>query len=266
MTTFSVGQTVRFAGIDSVIRQVGERRGHLAYLIENGPEHLPMWVPGEILSEHQRRERSEGMFTHRPPDLLAVDDFLLDPDEVRELALAQRYVSDLRYFKGVRSDQRFLWPHLREEFSRLLGTPVLEWLGHQANGVFQQTGHRDPLVWHHDTQGYAAAIYLTPDPPAGAGTSFWRDRSHGCRRSPDHPLERRRLGSEEKVRAASSVVYSPPNLERPDNWELVESVAGLYNRLVIWDAKLFHSATSYQGFTEESAASTRLVQLFFFDA
>ena len=41
-----------------------------------------------------------------------------------------------------------------------------------------------------DIQSYAAAVYLTPDAPPQSGTSFWRDRVHGCRRRPDHPLER----------------------------------------------------------------------------
>ena len=59
--------------------------------------------------------------------------------------------------------------------------------------------------------------------------------------------------------------YDPNNFEDADNWGLVESVAGLFNRLVIWDAKLIHSATSYEDFTENSGVSTRLVQLFFFD-
>jgi len=147
-----------------------------------------------------------------------------------------------------------------------VGRPVTEWLGHGANGVFQQTSVNDPLVWHHDTQGYAAAVYLTPDAPPGTGTSFWRDKTYGCRRRPSHPLESARLGSPDAVRAAEAVVYDKYNLEHDDNWELVESVAGLYNRLVIWDASLIHSATSYSDFSDGGAAPTRLVQLFFFDA
>jgi hypothetical protein len=142
---------------------------------------------------------------------------------------------------------------------------VTKWLEHGANGVFQQTRHDDPLVWHHDTQSYAAAVYLTPNPPPGSGTSFWRDRTHGCRRKPSHPFEQRRLGSPDAVRAAESVVYDPYNIEHEDNWELIESIEGLYNRLVMWDASLMHSATSYQHFSDEGAAPTRLVQLFFFD-
>ena len=73
------------------------------------------------------------------------------------------------------------------------------------------------------------------------------------------------MGSDEAMAAASSVVYDPYNIVHVDNWELMESVAGLYNRLVIWDAALFHSATTYDHFTAGGTAPTRLVQLFFFD-
>lgn len=263
---FKIGDVVQFAGHASVVVEVGARQGKSGYLIENGPLRVPIWVSEEILERHQGPEHPERVFRVATPDLLVVDDFFDDPDEVREIALCQEYESDLRYFKGLRSTTRFPWPHLREEFARLLNRDVLRWLEHAANGCFQQTNMSDPLVWHHDTQDYAAAVYLTPGAPLSAGTSFWRDRTHGVRRDPTHPLERRRLGSAEAVRAATDVVNDPYNYEHPDNWELVESVAGLYNRLVIWDAKLLHSATSYEGFVEGGdVAPTRLVQLFFFD-
>ena len=223
-----------------------------------------MWVPEPVLTAHQASERPQ--FRTRMPDVLAVDDFFHDPDEVRSVALSQQYGTDDKHYKGLRSQQRILWPGLREEFGRLLGRPVTRWLEHGANGVFQQTTSKDPLVWHHDTQRFAAAVYLTPDPPTGSGTSFWRDRSHGCRRRPTHPIEQRRLGNADAVRAAASAIYDHRNIQRPDNWELVESVEGLYIRLVIWDASLIHSATSYEEFSERGKADTRLVQLFFFDA
>ena len=81
-----------------------------------------------------------------------------------------------------------------------------------------------------DTQSYAAAVYLTPDAPPQSGTSIWRDRVHGCRRRPDHPLERKRLGSDEAVAVARSIVYDHYNIEHGENWELMESVAGLRAR------------------------------------
>lgn len=265
--TFEIGQVVNFAGTSARVRSSYERHGEPAVLIESGEVALPMWVPASVLERHQTPvPQAQSVFQQQQiPSVIAVDDFFRDPDEVRAIALAAVYSSDARYYKGLRSDHRYLWPSLREEFARLVGRTVTEWLGHDANGVFQQTNHDDPLVWHHDSQGYAAAIYLTPDPPPGSGTSFWRDRTYGCRRSPSHPLEQSRLGDAEAVRKAESVVYDPYNIGHPDNWELVEAVAGLYNRLVIWDAHLIHSATSYEHFSDEGAAPSRLVQLFFFD-
>jgi Family of unknown function (DUF6445) len=263
---FQIDQVVTFAGIDSVVIEFAKRDGRNAYLIENGPNRLPMWVPEDILETHQTREQPPTYFHQRTPDVIVVDDFFRDPDEVRSLALAQEYVSDVRFYKGLRTIERFQWPYLREEFGRLLGKPVTEWLAYGANGVFQQTRHDDPLVWHHDEQQYAAAIYLNPKAPAGSGTSFWRDKTFGCRRGPMHPRESRRLASIEAVEAAKAVVYNLHNIENPENWELVESIAGLYNRLVIWDANLIHSATSYSDFTADDTMPPRLVQLFFFDA
>ena len=263
---FRIGEVVHFAGADSVVRDVSERGGQIAYLIENGQGRLPLWIPEQILAAHQRPDRPPSQFNERTPSVIVVDEFLRNPDEVYSLALAQEYHSDLRFFKGLRTHHKFLWPNLREEFERLLGTPITEWIGHLYNGVFQQTDANDPLVWHHDTQSHAAAIYLTPNAPNSSGTSFWRDRSHGCRRKPAHPLERARLGSDATVQEAAQVVYDPHNFVHEDNWELVESVAGLYNRLVIWDATLFHSATSYSDFSAGADARMRLVQLFFFDA
>jgi hypothetical protein len=264
VSAFSVGQHVKFAGHGSVVVATEASDSGTLYVIENGPERLRMRVPSEVLSQHNQADKA-AMFESREPHLLAVDDFFRDPDQVRQIALAQQYNSDLRFYKGLRSDQRFLWPFLREEFSRLLGLQVVNWLEHTANGVFQLTNPADPLVWHHDSQGYAAAVYLTPDPPAGSGTPFWRERQSGCRRGPNHPLERTRLGNDAAVKSAESIVYDPYNFEHEDTWELVESIAGLYNRLVIWDAKLIHSATSYNGFVAEGKMGMRLVQLFFFD-
>jgi hypothetical protein len=192
------------------------------------------------------------VFHRKTPQILVVDDFYQDPDAIRKLALAAEYEADLRYFKGVRSKQKFLFPYVKEEFERLLGVRITDWMAQPANGSFQKTTEADPLVWHSDTQSYAAAIYLTRGlvrDPVGAGTSFWRHATIGCRKPPESP-------------GLQALVYSEHNLTHPDQWELVDRVGAVYNRLVLWDAQLIHSATSYAGFTPEEP---RLVQLFFFN-
>lgn len=196
------------------------------------------------------------IFHQRTPALLVVDDFYVNPDSVRQEALSAEYEADLRYFKGLRSKQKFLYPWVKEEFERLLRVQITDWLDQPANGSFQKTDARDPLVWHSDTQSYAAAIYLNPEDPArqrsmenvGGGTSFWRHMGTGARRPPANPED-------------YAAVYSEYNLTHSDAWELVDRVGSVYNRLVLWDAQLIHSATSYDGFTSDDA---RLAQLFFF--
>lgn len=183
-------------------------------------------------------------FNRQKPSLLVVDDFYKDPDAIREMAEAATYGRDLDYFKGERSTERFLFPWVREEFCRLLKIDISGWLTNGANGVFQRTNWNDPLVYHHDRQDYAAAIYLNPK--GAGGTTFWRDELTGGRRAPF---------TEEQA----AEVYRPDRLINRDGWERIDEVAGLYNRLVIWDAHLIHSASYYE-------REPRLVQLFFFDA
>jgi hypothetical protein len=196
------------------------------------------------------------------PHVLIVDNFYKNPDEVRLFALEQEYVPNLKRYKGKRTTERYLWPFLKEEFERVLGRPIVDWLNQPCNGCFQVTGFNDPLVWHSDLQSYAAAIYLTPDAPVSAGTSFWRDKKYGARRPPEHPLEADRFATMSHA-VASNEIYSKYNILHPDNWELVDKVGSIYNRLVIWDAQMIHSASSYEGMGD-SVAEARLVQLFFF--
>ena len=45
-------------------------------------------------------------------------------------------------------------------------------------------------------------------------------------------------------------------------WEKTDEVANIYNRLVIWNAKLIHAASEYFGDKKENS---RLFHMFFFD-
>lgn len=189
-------------------------------------------------------------FNRRSPHILIVDDFYKDPDKIREYALSLPYSENIKYYKGLRSDKQMLLPYVREEFMRLLNVQIVDWVHQNANGIFQKTKDADPLVYHSDNQDYAAAIYLTPGMPVTMGTSFWKSRGTGCRRPPNHPLENKAIPDSE--------VYNSYTVLNADAWELVDKVGSVYNRLVIWDAKMIHSASQY-------GAMDRLVQLFFFN-
>ena len=261
---YTVGQNVLFANQESVIRKVEESNDSFKYYCEVGGVPLTMWIPEASLEAGQVSGPPPVFFNRRMPHLLVVDNFYKDPDDVRDFALAQDFKPNLNNYKGKRTEERFLWPFLKEEFERLLGRPIIDWLNQPCNGCFQTTGFDDPLVWHSDLQSYAAAIYLTPDAPLGAGTSFWKDKTYGSRRPPNHPLEYDRFESDEARFSASEEIYSGYNVLHPDNWELVDKFGAVYNRLAIWDAQMIHSASSYEGMESETLDKSRLVQLFFF--
>ena len=188
------------------------------------------------------------------PTFVVIDDFLDDPQALRDLALRSNFVPDLNHYKGRRTFP-YRDPAIRVVFENVLDAPIVDWDNQPYNGSFQRTGPDDPIVWHADTQTYAAAIYLDPGCHPEAGTSFWRHRDTHCRRSPWHPREYVRF-NEESAAHAHAAVFNEYNFVHSDPWELVDRVAAVFNRCVIWDAKLIHSATSYQ--------CERLVQLFFF--
>lgn len=183
-------------------------------------------------------------FNVKRPNIIVVDDFYKNPEDLVARAESAKFEADERFYKGLRSE-RVLLPYVKEEFERLLGgATIVDWLNQPANGVFQKTNNTNPIVYHSDRQHYAAAVYLTRN-ATDYGTSFWADKKFGCRRPPD---------SADMCRE----IYSEYNLLHADNWQLIDKVGGVFNRLVIWDAQMIHSASMY-------GDMERLVQLFFFN-
>jgi hypothetical protein len=183
----------------------------------------------------------------KPPTIVVVDDFLSNPDAIRKLALAQTFEADERYYKGKRSRERFLNEFDHRILGRLLYGLVDEWPRHGMNGRFQFCVPTDPLVFHADGQTHAGTIYLTPDAPPEAGLSLWKSKATGARRPTDPALD--------------AVTFGGKLLD-PTAWELVDKIGNVYNRLVLWDATLIHSASCYFGTELQNA---RLFWMFFFD-
>jgi hypothetical protein len=262
---FFIGQRVIFQNQISVILSQKENSdGINKYYCQIGESGLTMWVLENNLEDGNPTGPPLTHFNRRTPHLIIVDSFYKNPDEIRSFAMEQEFEADNRFYKGKRTKERFLWPFLKEEFERIIGRPIIDWLNQPANGCFQITGYNDTLVYHSDAQSYAAAIYLTPFSPPSAGTSFWRDKKHHSRRPTNHPLEFDRFQTDDQRRAADEEIYNDYNILHPDNWELVDKVGAIYNRLAIWDAKMIHSASTYEGLQSDVVDKARMVQLFFF--
>jgi hypothetical protein len=180
------------------------------------------------------------------PSIVVVDDFVPNPDALREFALRQDFVDSGSSY-GKRTPAPFLQFFEQSVFERLLGRKIIRWHEHDMNGRFQICTAETPIVYHTDAQTHAGTLYLTPDAPPEAGLSLWRSKCNGSRRG---------AASDE-----DNAIMFGGFMDRT-KWELVDRIGNVYNRLVLWDGSLIHSASNYFGTNKENC---RLFAMFFFD-
>ena len=192
-------------------------------------------------------------------NLIVIDNFYDDPDKIREYALSLNYQSPENHGAvGYRCEYgRKIEDGTKQLFEKLLHTTIPngnnhgEW-NYSTNGCFQWCNAAVPIVYHCDSQQYAAIIYLTPDAPPNCGTSFFRHKKYKIRNS--------EIFSKSDW-YQSDLKYKEPHLDKTQ-WEAVDNIGNVYNRLVIFDAQYIHAVTEYFG---ENINNSRLFQLFFFN-
>lgn len=182
----------------------------------------------------------------QPPSFMVVDNFYKNPDEVRKFALSQEFSYHPDYHKGKRTDTVFKFPGLKEKMEELLCNKIKNWDKYGVNACFQYCIGGDQLVYHYDSQEYAAIIFLTPDAPPQTGTSFYRSKNTKGRIFDNKDY---------------SIVFKNGFLD-PTEFEVVDVIGNVYNRIVLFNAQMFHAASNYFGNTLENG---RLFQIFFFD-
>ncbi len=192
-------------------------------------------------------------------NLIVIDNFYDDPDKIRKYALSLNYQSPVNHGAvGYRCEYgRKIEDGTKQLFEKLLHTTIPngnnhgEW-NYSTNGCFQWCNAAVPIVYHCDSQKYAAIIYLTPDAPPNCGTSFFRHKKYKIRNS--------------EIFSKSDWYQSDLNFKEPHldktQWEAVDNIGNVYNRLVIFDAQYIHAVTEYFG---ENINNSRLFQLFFFN-
>lgn len=178
--------------------------------------------------------------------LIVLDDFYENPEEVYLFAKNREFREDIRYYKGVRSTTRYLPIGAKNKIENALNVtiPNSNWY-FQLNGCFQITLPKDPTVYHHDLQDWAGILYLDKNAPLNAGTKTYKNIEDGAR---DRFSETKNT-------------YRKGHLDS-SLFKEVDSIGNVFNRLVLMDGALIHSAGEYYG---DSLQNGRLVQLFFFD-
>jgi len=190
-------------------------------------------------------------------NLLVVDDFYADPDLVRDYAINKLSYEPSGYHKGRRSTDRFELNGTKEKLEEVLGRGIKNW-HHDgyANCRFQYCTAEDPIVFHCDNQQFAGIVFLSPDAPLTSGTATYQSRVTKARR-----FNFDEFGNE-TFNQTFKGYGSEINFYDGSSFDMVDRVANVYNRLVIWDAQTIHAATQYYG---SNINDSRFFQLFFFD-
>jgi hypothetical protein len=187
------------------------------------------------------------LFQNTTPSFVVVDNFYKNPDNIREYAMRQDFQPNIEYHKGKRAlSSSFRFPGLKEKFEKILRRTITNWENYNTNGCFQYCVAEDKSVYHCDSQQYAGIIYLSPDCPPQTGTCFYRSKH----------TKKMKVSSEEHGTVFKHGYYDSTE------FELVDVVGNVYNRLILFDAKMIHAAPTYFG---DNLQNGRLFQLFFFD-
>jgi hypothetical protein len=192
--------------------------------------------------------------------LIVIDDFLAEPDVLRQRALGLKYKNAGTY-PGRNSIERTRIDGLAEEVSFIVHERVCEPDPPQSHAKCRLTlaSDNEPGRIHVDPSFWSGILYLSRPEHCHGGTEFYRHIPTGTDEVPRTIEEVNALGY------ASSSEMSHQILERDggdrSKWEHTMTVPMRFNRLVLLRPWLWH--TSGLGFGD-SIENGRLVYLMFF--
>lgn len=170
---------------------------------------------------------------------IIVSDFYTNVDEVREFALSQEFgVSG--NFPSYRT-KSFLDDGIKNVIKNIiepLSGKITFW-GNDYTASFQYTTADNRSWLHQDETSWAGVCYLTPDAPLSGGTGLFR----------------------KKINPQEKSVY-PADYYDMTQWDLVDRIGNLYNRLILYRGDLYHTSLDYFG---RDLHTGRLFQTFFFN-
>lgn len=178
------------------------------------------------------------------PTVMAIDNFLKDPDSRREFALQQEFEVKGNY-PGART-KSFATEEDKTMLERALGIKISFW-PEGYNGSFQYTTGEMTSWIHRDATEFSALLFLTPDAPVGAGTTTYWHKT----------LKKTRRGTDEDEAEYNKDSY------KEEAWDVLDKVGNMYNRLIVFQGKQSHRSSEYFG---DALENGRLFQVFFFNA
>ena len=176
-------------------------------------------------------------------NIIVVDDFYNNPDEVREFALSQPFDVTGNY-PGART-KNFFNDSTKQTIQKLLPENVVNWLDGQEEytGDYQITsGYHSSWIHNDAYNNWTGVLYLTPNAPTSGGTGFFRSKIDGSLTGTNHD-------------SLPDSVWSDVS-----KWDKVAEVGNIYNRIVLFRADQWLTSLDYFGSGPEDG---RLTQVFF---
>ncbi|MCK9538864.1 DUF6445 family protein [Dokdonella sp.] len=196
-----------------------------------------------------------------PTSIVIVDDFLGNPQALREKALELEYPPQDGAFPGRNSRQRVQLDGLVPQVSRILGEPLRLLDPPQSHAKCRITlaADRGRARVHVDQSHWSGILYLSLPEHCAGGTEFFRHRRTGTERGPLNAEELHAMGYASMQDMHRDIIERDSNDESA--WELTLRVPMRFNRLLLLRPWLWHTAG--EGFGD-TLANGRLVYLMFF--
>jgi hypothetical protein len=193
-----------------------------------------------------------------------LDNFFDNPNDVREFALKQKYEPDIESeWPGVRTSEIYelnkdLWTQFTRRTFSLFYNFDKEDVQWSVKSSFQKISARYSGGWVHTDRPeiLTGIVYLNPNTKADAGTSiFYRKKEYPF--SSIINLDKKKAFYRNEMSHEDVEKY---RLENNNQFEEVIRISNSYNRLVLFDSHLLHSANGYFG---ENDQEDRLALVFF---
>jgi hypothetical protein len=176
-------------------------------------------------------------------NVIIIDDFYSNPDEVRAFALQQEFVVK-KNFPGKRTAS-FINESTKEGLQKIIqpfGGNIIDWYEEEGGtGSFQYTTALDRSWMHVDNYNtWAGVCYLTPNAPLSGGTGLFKHKE----RNTMYDMRKSLDGETQDM----------------TKWEMVDRIGNVYNRLVLYRGDIYHTSLDYFG---KDIQDGRLFQVFF---
>jgi hypothetical protein len=117
---------------------------------------------------------------------------------------------------------------------------------YDINGEFKYTIGGDTIIFNTESNSYGGILFLTPNAPLNTGITLYRSKN----------TNKMTISENEE-----QLVFKNGNKDSTE-FEPVDIIGNVYNRLVIFNTKILHAITHNFG---NNLTNGRLVQTFAFD-